>query len=89
MVAEHGLTIAEVACDSPVVPGGSPLAGMMRMSTRQLRDKYLATGMSSEQDLTLYDELSEDPNSWVLHYSTVRLLARLAPAGNAAPTAAT
>src|SRR5262249_46223790 len=33
--------------DVPIAQGGSPLASMMGRSTRQLREKYLATGLAT------------------------------------------
>lgn len=57
--------------DAPVSAGGSGLAKVMAMSARQLRDKYLATGVVTEADLQHYGECAEAPGSRAVYYATV------------------
>lgn len=66
-----GLRDLSMENDAPVSAGGSDLAKMMAMSARQLRDKYLATGVVSEADLQRYGQLAEDPQSRAVYYATV------------------
>ena len=62
--------------DAPIVPGGSPFARMMRLSTEQLRDKYVATGLASERDIELYGAFAADGACWATYHATVRASGR-------------
>ena len=62
--------------DVPIAQGGSPLARMMGMSTRQLREKYLATGLATDADIENYGAFSSHPSSWAIYHGTVRGSAR-------------
>src|SRR5262249_7376766 len=42
VLEEHGLDIVSLENDAAIAQGGAPLAKMMGMATRQLREKYLA-----------------------------------------------
>ena len=52
------------------------MARMMGLSTRQLRDKYLATGQANERDLELYDTFALDPGCWAVYHGTIRGMGR-------------
>lgn len=71
LLQTRGLCDLSMENDAPVSAGGSGLAKMMAMSARQLRDKYLATGVVSETDLQRYGQLAEDPQSRAVYYATV------------------
>jgi SAM-dependent methyltransferase len=75
-VQRRGLTDLSVEQDVPLCPGGSGMARMMRLSTLQLREKYLATGVVSAADLDAYCRFAEDPHSWAVYYATVAVCAR-------------
>jgi ubiquinone/menaquinone biosynthesis C-methylase UbiE len=57
--------------DAPHSVGGSRMATIMNMSTIQLREKYLATGVVEQSDLEQYCRFAEDPNSWAIYYATI------------------
>src|SRR5262249_39739429 len=54
LLREHGFEEISIDDDAPIVPGGSPQARMMAMSTCQLRDKYVATGLATDGDVERY-----------------------------------
>jgi SAM-dependent methyltransferase len=62
--------------DAPIVAGGSPQARMMAMSTFQLAEKYVATGLASRQDIELYGRFAADPTCWATYHATIRGVAR-------------
>jgi ubiquinone/menaquinone biosynthesis C-methylase UbiE len=64
----HGLMVEN---DVPLSAGGSGMAAIMNMSAVQLRDKYLATGVVTEQDLNQYGCFANDPQTWAIYYATV------------------
>ncbi|MEQ1793817.1 MAG: class I SAM-dependent methyltransferase [Nitrospira sp.] len=72
----RGLCDLSMENDAPVSAGGSGLATMMAMSTQQLREKYVATGVVSEADLQRYGECAEDPQSRSVYYATVAVTGR-------------
>jgi SAM-dependent methyltransferase len=62
--------------DEPIVPGGAPQAGMMAMSTHQLRGKYVATGRATEGDVERYGTFAADPTCWATYHATIRAAGR-------------
>ena len=42
------------------------------MSTRQLRDIYLATGQATANDVDLYLAFAADPSCWATYHGVVR-----------------
>jgi hypothetical protein len=50
----------------------------MKMSTEQLREKYLATAVVGPADLERYCRLADDPNTWVIYYATIAVSGRKA-----------
>jgi SAM-dependent methyltransferase len=75
---EYQLEDLAIANDVPIVRGGTPFARMMGMSTQQLGNKYVATGVATKRDLELYWDFAHDPNSWAIYHGTVRASGRLA-----------
>ncbi len=71
-----GLTLVAVESEAHLVSGGSEIALMMKASTEQLRDKYVATGLASDDDIENYSRFAEDEDAWAIYYATVRVLAR-------------
>lgn len=70
------LEVVALECDSPLERGGSGLANMMRLSTQQLADKYLATGVASAEDMDGYAKFASDPACWAIYYATFRALSQ-------------
>jgi hypothetical protein len=73
---ECGLDEISMENDAIAVPGGSPFAKMMGLSTNQLRDKYIATGLATQEDIELYNAFTADPTCWATYHATVRLMGR-------------
>jgi ubiquinone/menaquinone biosynthesis C-methylase UbiE len=71
-----GLTEMVVENWSPLSPGGSGMAAIMRMSAVQLREKYLATKVVTASDLDAYCRFAEDPRTWAIYYGTVAVSGR-------------
>ncbi len=49
---------------------------MMKMSTEQLKAKYLKTGKATPADIAGYCRFTEDPKSWGIYYATVAVTAQ-------------
>ncbi len=62
--------------DSHLANGGSGIATVMKLSTLQLAEQYLATGETTQADLDQYCWLAEDPNAWAIYYATIRVSAQ-------------
>lgn len=57
--------------DVPLSRGGSGIATVMRLSTVQLAEPYIATGKATQADIESYCQFSEDQNTWAIYYATV------------------
>lgn len=75
---EFGLQQLSVENDTPLSKGGSGVATIMKMSTEQLAEKYIATGEATPQDIEQYCQFAEDPHTWAIYYSTVGVTAKKA-----------
>ncbi|MBE9190806.1 class I SAM-dependent methyltransferase [Gloeocapsopsis crepidinum LEGE 06123] len=73
-----GLQQLSVENDAPLSQGGSGVAKVMKMSTEQLTQKYIATGEATHQDIEQYCQFAEDPHTWAIYYSTVGVSAQKA-----------
>lgn len=62
--------------DAPRSAGGSGMATIMRLSTVQLREKYLATGVVINEDLDRYRCFAENPESLAMYYATIAVSGR-------------
>ncbi len=69
-------SIKTIENETPLSRGTSGIATMMKMSTEQLKDKYLRTGKASSRDIEGYCRFSEDPESWGIYYATVAVTAQ-------------
>jgi SAM-dependent methyltransferase len=76
IIQNLGLQKLSVENDSPISGGGSALATMMKMSAMQLAEKYLETGLVTQQDIENYCEFAENPNCLAIYYATVRTAAQ-------------
>jgi SAM-dependent methyltransferase len=77
LVRTAGAKLDAVEYDAPVARGGSPLAQMMHQSAVALRDKYLASGKATAEDLSNYSEFAASPECWGIYYATVRIRAHV------------
>ena len=64
LLQRRGVNGLIVENDVPLSAGGSGMATIMKMSAVQLREKYLATGVVTEQDLDRYCRFVDDPQTW-------------------------
>jgi hypothetical protein len=78
LLQQHGLQHLSVENDAPLCAGGSGMAAVMKMSTEQLREKYLATGVVDQSDLEWYCRFAGDPNTWAIYYATIAVSGRKA-----------
>jgi ubiquinone/menaquinone biosynthesis C-methylase UbiE len=78
LMQRRGLQRLTVENDAPLCAGGSGIATVMKLSTEQLREKYLATGVVGPSDLERYCRFADDPNSWAIYYATVGVSGRKA-----------
>lgn len=77
IVQEHRLDDIVLENDAPIVRGGSPFAKMMGMSTCQLREKYVATGLTTEEHIERYGAFTADRSCWAIYYGTIRAIGRM------------
>jgi hypothetical protein len=73
---ETGFEIDSVEAECHLCPGGSPVAQVMSASVEALREKYVATGVASEADINSYVSDANDPTTWCVYYTTVRVVGR-------------
>jgi ubiquinone/menaquinone biosynthesis C-methylase UbiE len=78
LVESTPLSIEAISYDCHVHKGGSRLAKMMCSSTLSLREKYIATGAATGEDINGYVQYATRPDCWGVYYSTVRILAKKA-----------
>ncbi|MGF1479699.1 MAG: class I SAM-dependent methyltransferase [Cyanophyceae cyanobacterium] len=71
-----GLQQLTVENDTPLSPGGSGVATVMKLSTVQLAEKYLATGEVTPEDIKRYCQFADDQNTWAIYYATVGVIAQ-------------
>lgn len=71
-----GLQQLSVENDAPLSNGGSGVATVMKMSTLQLAEKYIATGRATHEDMEKYCQFADDQSAWAIYYATVRVTAQ-------------
>jgi SAM-dependent methyltransferase len=71
LLQSRGLQSMTMENDGPPSAGGSGMATIMKMSAVQLREKYLATGVVSDEDLEQYCRFAENPQSSAVYYATI------------------
>jgi len=69
-----GLRNLRVENNAFISQGASAVAEMMRMSARQLRTQYVATGEATEQDIENYCTFAQKPSTWAIYYATVAVV---------------
>lgn len=78
LLQARGLQFLTMENDGSPSVGGSGMATIMKMSATQLREKYLATGVVSHEDLEQYCRFAENPHSSAIYYATIRVSGRKA-----------
>jgi SAM-dependent methyltransferase len=76
LLQAQGLQSMTMENDGPPSAGGSGMATIMKMSAVQLREKYLATGVVSDEDLEQYCRFAENPQSSAVYYATIGVSGR-------------
>jgi SAM-dependent methyltransferase len=76
LLQERGFEEISIETDAAIVPGGSSQAQMMAMSTCQLRDRYVATGLATEEDIERYGTFAADPACRATYHATIRAAGR-------------
>lgn len=71
LLQQLGMTNLIVENDTPISQGGSRLATIMQLSSYQLKNAYLATGVATKSDITRYGRFAEDPTTWAIYHGTV------------------
>lgn len=71
LMQKLGLQQIKVENDVPISPGGSDVAMMMKLSAMQLISKYVATGMTTNEDINTYSQFAENPTTWAIYLATV------------------
>lgn len=62
--------------DCPISRGGEGIASMMEVSVAQLKDKYIATGEATEEDVKNYGAFTGSRDSWAVYYATIGAIAQ-------------
>ena len=75
-VQQAGLEVVDVEADSHPASGDSPVARVMAASVEALREKYVETGIATDDDGDAYIRRARDPEVWSVFYATVRVHAR-------------
>jgi hypothetical protein len=79
LLREKGLEQIVTETAAPIDSGGGAIARMMAMSTSQLRDRYLATGLATPADIESYLAFAADPSCSASYHGVVRGSARMPP----------
>jgi len=78
LASREGMVDLHVNVTSPLVPGGSPMALMMRSSVSHLRELLLETRVAEEVEIERYRDAACDPSVWASYYATISATARKA-----------
>jgi hypothetical protein len=78
LIQRRGFQQLTVENDAPLCAGGSGMATVMKLSAKQLWEKYLATAVVGPSDLERYCRFADDPNTWAIYYATVAVSGRKA-----------
>lgn len=63
--------LERVEMEGHLCPGGSTVAGVMRMSAERLAERYLETGKATEDDLRRFRRFTQNPEAWAIYYATI------------------
>jgi hypothetical protein len=81
VLQQHGLEHLIVGNDTEQVPGGSDLATVMRLSSVQLEQKYLETGVTAT-DLNHYRAFCDDPSESAVYYAVIGVVGQKSAPAN-------
>jgi SAM-dependent methyltransferase len=76
LLQARGLQSVTIENDESPSAGGSGMATIIKMSAVQLREKYLATGVVSDEDLEEYCRFAESTQSAAVYYATIGVSGR-------------
>ena len=76
LLQQLGFQNLQIANDVPIVAGNSDIATLMKLSARQLSEKYLATGKATQADIETYCQCAEDSAAWAIYLATVSAIAQ-------------
>jgi ubiquinone/menaquinone biosynthesis C-methylase UbiE len=76
ILQQLSLQSLQVENDVPLSEGGSNIATMMKMSARQLAEKYIATGEATGEDIEKYCQFAENKTSWGVYLAKVGVIAQ-------------
>lgn len=71
LLQKLGLQRLQVENDVPISSGGSDVAMIMKLSAMQLAVKYIATGITTTEDIQTYCGFAENPTTWGIYLATV------------------
>ena len=78
LLQQLGFQNMQIENDVPIVAGNSDIATLMKLSARQLTEKYLATGKVTQADIETYCQCTEDNTVWAIYLATVSAIAQKA-----------
>lgn len=76
ILQKFNLQQLSVENDAHLSNGNSGIATVMKMSTLQLTEKYIATGCATEEDIEKYCQFADDETAWAIYYATVGITAK-------------
>ena len=76
LLQQLGFKHLQIENDVPIVAGNSDVATVMKLSARQLTEKYLATGKATQADIETYCQCAEDSAAWAIYLATVSAIAQ-------------
>jgi hypothetical protein len=74
-MSQHGFSVRHLDARMHFEPGGGPVALVMADSAGALREKYIATGEASAEEVARYVHGAQDPASSAIYYSTIAVIA--------------
>jgi len=77
-LTESGYDILDLDAALHFSPGNSSLAKLMAASAKVLREKYIASGEASEEDITSYIKNAENGDYWAIYYATISIMGKVA-----------
>ena len=78
IVRRLGLQQRCVENEALLTNGGWGVATMMKMSTLQLAEKYIATGAATQKDLEEYCQFAENQSAWAIYHAMIGVVAQKA-----------
>ncbi len=75
-VVEAGFDLAHIESRIHLCAGEAPIARVMAESADVLREKYVKTGLATDEDIDHYVARAHDPGVWSIFYATVSVIAR-------------